>query len=222
MFERDWHAWHADYDRPDSKLSRRLAAVRSQIGAALDEAPPGPLRAVSLCAGQGRDLIGVLAEHPRGPDVTALLVELDPRNVAVAAESARRAGLTGVRAVAGDATSTNNYLDMSPVDLVLVCGVFGNLVPADVDRLVGHCTQLCRTGGSVVWTRHREVPDVIPRICDWFEDRGFERLWLSDPDVPYGVGRHRYLKDPAPLPPDTTMFTFVGHDRLTADAPWWS
>lgn len=221
MFERDWHAWHADYDRPDSKLYRRLTAVKAQIGAALDEAPPGPLRAVSLCAGQGRDLIEVLARHPRGADVSAKLVELDPRNVAAANESASRAGLTGVRAVIGDAASTSNYLDMAPADLVLVCGVFGNLRHADVDRLIGHCTQLCRTGGTVVWTRHREVPDVVPQICDWFAERGFEQLWVSDPAAGHGVGRHRYLKDPAPLQPDTSMFTFVGHDRLAPGGPWW-
>ena len=48
-----------------SPLVRRLGMIQAQIHAMLDEAPPGPLRAVSLCAGQGRDLIGVLASHPR-------------------------------------------------------------------------------------------------------------------------------------------------------------
>ncbi|WP_422734092.1 hypothetical protein ACN26Y_00875 [Micromonospora sp. WMMD558] len=80
----DWHAWHHDYGDPDSPLSRRLAEVRRRVADALDQAPPGPLRAISLCAGQGRDLIPVLAEHPRGSDVTARLVELDARNTEVA------------------------------------------------------------------------------------------------------------------------------------------
>ena len=35
----DWHAWHDDYDRPDSYLTRRLAAVQQQIRLALDTAP---------------------------------------------------------------------------------------------------------------------------------------------------------------------------------------
>ena len=46
------------------------------IKQALDEAPAGPLRVISLCAGQGRDLIEVLAEHPRRGDVRARLVEV--------------------------------------------------------------------------------------------------------------------------------------------------
>ena len=75
---RDWHAWHDAYDDPGSSLAQRLAVVQARIAAALDVAPPGPLRAVSMCAGQGRDLIPVLASHPRGRDVTARLVELDP------------------------------------------------------------------------------------------------------------------------------------------------
>ena len=57
----DWHSWHEDYDRPDSALAHRLRAVQTLIRQALDEAATGPLRIVSLCAGQGRDLLEVLA-----------------------------------------------------------------------------------------------------------------------------------------------------------------
>lgn len=59
----DWHGWHDDYDRPGSPLELRLRAVRARVREALDGSPPGPLRAISLCAGQGRDLPGVLADH---------------------------------------------------------------------------------------------------------------------------------------------------------------
>ena len=70
MAQRDWQAWHDSYDVPDSPLARRLEAVQACVREALGHAPPGPLRAVSMCAGQGRDLIGVLASHPRGREVT--------------------------------------------------------------------------------------------------------------------------------------------------------
>jgi hypothetical protein len=63
--DRDWYAWHAQYDRPGTVLARRLAAIQDQIRAALDTAPPGPIRAISMCAGQGRDLLGVLVGHAR-------------------------------------------------------------------------------------------------------------------------------------------------------------
>lgn len=223
MFDRDWFTWHDLYDTPNSKLARRLAAVREQIAAALDDAPPGPLRAISLCAGQGRDLIGALAGHPRAADVHARLVELDERNVVAARTAAQRAGLPGVEVIAGDAAEAAHYLPSVPADLVLLCGILGNLTLPGVARLVEHCTQLCGTGGSVVWTRHREVPDPVPWICDRFDENGFEQAYLSDATVDHGVGRHRFLKDPQPLPPDTSLFTFVGHDRLiNGAAPWWT
>jgi hypothetical protein len=210
----DWHGWHDDYDRPDSQLARRLKVVQERIGAALDGRPPGPLRVVSLCAGQGRDLLEVLAEHPRRDDVRACLVEWDARNAAIAEASALAAGLSEVEVVTGDAASTDHYRGLVPADLVLVCGVFGNITDEDIERTVGFCAQLCRTGGTVVWTRHRRAPDRVPVICAWFEERGFDRVWLSEPDEGFGVGVHRFSGEPQPLVTGARMFTFVGSDRV--------
>lgn len=168
---RDWVAWHDAYDDPQTPLARRLVAVQARITEALDQAPPGPLRAVSICAGQGRDLIGVLAEHPRGRDVTARLVELDPRNAAVARQLAADAGLTQVEVVTGDAAQTVAYAGLVPATLVLACGVFGNITDEDVARTIRCCAGLCAAGGTVVWTRGRREPDLIPQICEGMRRR---------------------------------------------------
>jgi hypothetical protein len=206
----DWRTWHDEYDTAGSWMARRLAVVQHQIRNALDSSPPGPLRVLSLCAGQGRDLLGVLPGHPRRDDVRARLVELDPRNTAVA----REAALPGVEVVTADAALTDHYRDLAPADLVLVCGVFGNITAEDIERTVDTCRQLCRTGGVVIWTRHREAPDLVPTICGWFEDRGFTREWLSDPEAGFGVGVHRFHGEPRPLTPGRRMFTFVGYEAL--------
>ena len=155
MAGRDWRAWHDAYDDPGSSLAQRLVVVQARIAAALDAAPPGPLRAVSMCAGQGRDLIPVLASHPRGRDVTARLVELDPGLAATARRAGADAGLPGVEVVTGDASLTDAYAGLVPADLVLACGVFGNITGSDIRRTVACCTQLCTTGGTTVWTRGR-------------------------------------------------------------------
>lgn len=209
----DWVAWHGDYQRPDSSLARRLHVVQTQIRAALDACPPGPLRMVSLCAGQGHDLLGVLADHPRRHDVRARLVEIDARNTAVAGQKAD--GLPGVEVVTGDAALTDHYQHLVPADLVLVCGVFGNIIHADIERTIDFCTQLCAAGGTVIWTRHRGVPDRVPLICEWFERRGFQRRWLSAPGAGFGVGVHRFAGPPQPLATGQRMFTFASHDELT-------
>jgi hypothetical protein len=214
--ERDWYDWHAPYDNPGSGLSRRLSWVQEQIRAALDNAPPGSLRAISLCAGQGRDIIGALASHPRKDDVTARLVELDPRNTAYAARQAAAAGLEGsVEVLTADAARTSRYQDMVPADLVLACGLFGNMTNADIERTIGYCAQLCAKGGTVIWTRARWAPDLVPQVCAWFEERDFERLWLSSPDYYECVGAHRRTAPPVPLDPDAVMFSMADHDRST-------
>ncbi|WBB70426.1 class I SAM-dependent methyltransferase [Micromonospora sp. WMMD812] len=210
---RDWYAWHDDYDQPGSPLARRLAEVRRHLRDALDRAPAGPLRAVSLCAGQGRDLIPVLADHPRGRDVTARLVELDPRNAEIAASAARAAGLTDVRVVVDDAARTDAYADLAPADLVLVCGVFGNVSDADIRATVRHCAALCATDGTVFWTRHRGEPDLVPAICDWFAEAEFRPVAVTTPADRVGVGVHRFVGRPRPLPAGVRMFEFVDRPR---------
>ncbi|MFE0026552.1 hypothetical protein [Amycolatopsis sp. NPDC059021] len=209
----DWQSWHDEYDVPGSHLAQRLRVVQQQIRTVLDGSPPGPLRVVGLCAGQGRDLLGVLPGHPRRKDVRARLVERDPRNAAIAGDAARAAGLTGVEVVTADAALTDHYRDMVPADLVLLCGVFGNITDEDIERTVGVCAQLCGTGGAVVWTRHRGAPDRVPAICAWFEERAFDRQWLSAPDRGFGVGVHRFRGEPRPLREGVRMFTFVGAEE---------
>jgi hypothetical protein len=209
----DWHEWHDRYEDPSSWLGQRLAVVQQRIRVALNDARPGTLRAISVCAGQGRDLLGVLPTHPRRADVQARLVERDQRNAATAREVAQADGLAGVDVVLGDAARTDLYQGLAPADLVLVCGVFGNISAADIENTIRHCRQLCVTGGTVIWTRHRGAPDMVPQICAWFEEQGFEQVFVTDRDLRFGVGVHRFTGVPDPLAPGATMFTFVGREH---------
>jgi hypothetical protein len=211
----DWQSWHDAYDLPDSTLRRRLRTVQAHIRATLESAPPGRLRVVSACSGQGRDLLGVLAEHPRRHDVSARLVELDPHLAALAEQTAESMDLGGIEVVIGDAGVTTHYGGMVPADLVLLCGVFGNITDEDVERTVAHCPQLCKTGGTLIWTRHRRPPDLVPRICRWLQEQGFQRHWLSDRREGWSVGVHHFTGESQPLGPDRRMFNFVGSDALT-------
>lgn len=211
MAGRDWVGWHQAYEDPQSGLAQRLAAVRRHIRDFLDKRPPGPIRVVSMCAGQGRDLIGALTDHPRRHDVTGRLVELDPENSAVATASARDAGLDGLEVLTGDAALTDNYLRAAPADLMLACGVFGNITDADIRRTVSYLPGLCGPGATVIWTRHRDPPDLVPAVCDWFAGSGFALRWLSDPGAPYGMGVHTFTGSPVALAPGERMFAFLAH-----------
>ena len=141
----DWHEWHEAYDRADSPLSRRLAVVQACIADALDAAPPGPIRVVSMCAGEGRDLLGVVASHPRRADVRGRLVELD----AGLATTARSHAPDGIEVECADAGTTASYAGAVPADLVLVCGVFGNITDADMMGTIDLVPTLCAPNATV-------------------------------------------------------------------------
>src|SRR5262249_37421040 len=130
------------------------------------------LRVISICAGDGRDLLGVLASEPEAK-VHARLLELDQTNVASARRHASDAGCRDVEVVCADASGTDAYVGAAPADLVLVCGVFGNVPPDDIRRTIRTLPQLCAFNACVIWTRHREQPDLTPTIRSWFGDAGF-------------------------------------------------
>lgn len=212
MSDRDWVAWHAPYDEPGSNLERRLGWVQRRISQALDEARPGPIRVLSLCAGQGRDLLEVLPDHPRRRDVTGLLVELDGRNVAHARTQAEAAGLDGIEVLQADASNTSAFATGVPADLLLVCGVYGNISDADIASTVRQLPELCARGAVTLWTRHRAAPDRTPAIRQWYLDAGFEEVAFDSEDgFLFGVGTARLTVPPPAYVPDRHLFDFVGH-----------
>lgn len=206
-----WVQWHAGYDDPTSSLSRRLAVVQQRLRTAINEYAPGPIRLISVCAGQGHDVLGVLADHPRRLDVTARLVELDPHLVAAARKRAFEAGLNGVEIVEGDASLTSAYSGAVPADVVLICGVFGNINDDDILNTITELRHLCAPGAIVIWTRHRRKPDLTPTIREWFAGAGFQEIAFdADHDVAFGVGTNRILGDVDPFQSDRKLFQFIG------------
>ena len=108
----EWVDWHTGY-APGTPLSRRLAVVQGLIRTALDSRAPEPIRVISLCAGDGRDLLGAITDHPRRLDVIARLVELDPELASRA--RARAAEVSpAVEVVTGDASITTAFAAPSP------------------------------------------------------------------------------------------------------------
>lgn len=210
MALRDYVAFHDHYDDPRSGLYLRLLVVQDLIGSALDEAPPGPVRVISMCAGQGRDLIGVARRHRRGRDLTGLLVEADSRNVAAARGAITQAGLTGLTVERGDAGQSAAYTGSVPADLVLACGIFGNISHQDIERTIGVLPELCAPGATVLWTRHPEPAVLLDTIQGWFAGAGFRPGPLVlPPGHLFCVGAAQLTGTPPPLRPGQQLFTFV-------------
>jgi len=212
---RDWHAWHGEYDDPDSSLSRRLEVVRAELRRVLLERS-GRTRLVSMCAGDGRDVLPVVAET--GADVDVVLVELDPALGLAAAATAARLGLSRVDVRSDDAGKTDTYLGAVPADVLLVCGVFGNIPDDDVERTVRALPGLLAAEGIVIWTRGHRVPDdptllagdPSERVRELFARAGFaERAFVRPDDAGFRVGVHQLVDTPTGFMPGVELFTFV-------------
>ena len=211
---RDWVAWHRDYDNPQSSLARRLRVVQDFIRQAMQQLAverPIALRILSLCAGDGRDLLPVLAEGHDLP-ARALLVEQDPHLAEHARRRAAELDLSGVDVACGDAGDTTVYANHAPAHLVLACGVFGNITTDDARTTVAALRRLTLPGGFVIWTRAREsTTDPSFDLRSWFIDEGFtERVFSAPEDERFRVGMNQLsLGRAQPFRPGVRMFSFT-------------
>ena len=205
----DWLEWHRDYDDPTSSHSARLGVVRRFLGQALDDLGPRCRQVVSLCAGDGRDVLPELAVRPAlAPEV--LLVELEPSLARDAAENAAGLGLSGVLVAEADAGDTAVFADALPADLVLLCGIFGNIADEDIRATLAAVPAMVAPDGWVLWTRGWfEHGDLRPEVRRWSADVGLEEVAYDGEPARYGVGLYRRPPHlPVPELP-AHLFTFI-------------
>jgi hypothetical protein len=205
----DWSEWHRSYDDPSTSLARRLVVVQRRLVESIVALGPDMRRVLSLCAGDGRDIIPVLADARLDPAPSVVLVELDPVLATAARGRAAQAGLGTVLAIEADAGNTATYAHLVPVDLLLLCGIFGNVSDEDIHATVRASVALVRDGGLVMWTRGHTEPDLRPVIRRWFVEAGFDEISFDGDPEPFGVGVAQRRGDVVadPLPP--RLFTFL-------------
>ncbi len=161
-------------------------------------------------------MFGVLPGHPRRDDVTALLVEFDAAIAGQALAEAAAADLTGVHVRQADAGLVASFADALPADVLLLCGIFGNISDDDICATARAAAVMCRPGGIVIWTRHRREPDLTPQLRAWFAEAGFEQIAFDSPPtatrVAVGVNRLRAAAanvGPADLAAASPLFSFT-------------
>jgi hypothetical protein len=98
-----------------------------------------------------------------------------------------------------------------PADVLLLCGIFGNISATDIQRTVAAAPALCAEGATVIWTRHRRAPDLTPDVRAWFAASGFDEVAFDavETSTLVGVGVHRLRRAPAAELPDEPLFTFA-------------
>jgi hypothetical protein len=235
----DWNQWLVRYDKPRSPHSQRLVTVQRLIARRFDRTAPRPISALSICAGDGRDIIQVLADRHDAARITATLVELDPRLCARARAQATEHALSGVGIIEGDAGVTDTYAGLARADLLILVGVFGNIVDTDVKTTIATLPALCGADALVIWSlrqqprRDQTAHDAelcgalsrrndsarVDRIRGWFAEQGFEEVFANREDAAFHVGAQRFRGQPAPLPAGRRFFTFDLKQKGDAKGP---
>ncbi|MDZ8237690.1 MAG: class I SAM-dependent methyltransferase family protein [Nostoc sp. ChiQUE01a] len=210
---KDWFEWHDLYNT-EPVLQQRLEIVQEYIAYSLNASGDGTVHILSVCAGDGRDLLGTLKNHPRKQDVYARLVEIDSNLVERGRATIQSLGLAKqIEFVNGDATIAANYVGAVPADIVLVCGVFGNLSEeAELNRLLDNLSFLSKEGAFVIWTRgHSNGIPYSDNVRKTFRASGFEELnFKLTATGNMGVGIHRYLGKNFTEPKEQQLFVFSG------------
>ncbi len=215
----DWREWHERYDDPGSSLMRRLEAVRNEARRLLADRRGARTQVASICAGDGRDLLPVLASIDGDVDVDAILVELDSDLADRARATAAALGLARVEVRTGDAGLVSTLAGVPPADVFLACGVFGNITDSDLEATIGALPALVAPGGAVVWTRGANLGDgelsaypgdPADLVRELLARRGFtEETFVRPADADFRVGVHRRSVDASPTALPKRMFSFA-------------
>lgn len=207
---KDWHAWHKHYDEPDSALAHRLQIVRGAISDSLPTKVENRYQIIDICAGDGRDLLPVLANYPNALLVHSLLVEIDKNLLGAASSLAVSENVPNITPKLTDASVSLVYEAVIPADLILLCGVLGNISEEDVENTISNLAMFCKAGTKVIWTRNRRAPDATPKIRKLFVNNGFvENAFIAPEHNTYAVGVSEFKATPKQFDKNIKLFTFV-------------
>lgn len=215
----DWNQWLDRYET-NQPLRERLTFVVSHIAKAILDCHEDPVPVLSVCAGDGRDLVVALSSMESKRMVRADLIESNPDVVSKGRNLVAEHGLSqSVKFRCADATKRRTYQYLTPAKVVIVSGVFGNLRDIDAARLIRLLHSLCQPDSLVIWTRNLvEFDDggsatdkirEILRASDYEETR-FERTQSGV----FAIATHRYRGQTKPLPTDEILFDFSGFWKL--------
>lgn len=206
---RDYVAWHLAYDDPDSDLSKRLRRVQAEVAAYLDRTAPHPVRVLSACSGDGRDLLDVLARRTDSGRVSGLLIEIDDTLAARAREKVA-ATEAAIAVSQADAGTSDAYAEGVPADLLILSGIMGNITEAEIEALIVECRAWCAPGATVIWTRGAMEPDLGAQIRAWFSREGFREVVVHErvDGSPMRVGVVQLVEAPRQFRQGVALFAF--------------
>jgi hypothetical protein len=94
------------------------------------------------------------------------------------------------------------------VDVLMLCGIFGNIEHRAVKDIVDLIPRLVVLGGYVIWTRGGSEPDRRPELRQWFRAAGLQEVAFDGTPEPYGVGLNQLRRPSADRALPDRLFTF--------------
>lgn len=110
-----------------------------------------------------------------------------------------------------DAGRVSSFRDVLPANVLLLCGIFGNISIADIEHTIRAAPALCTPDAVVIWTRHRRAPDQTGHLRTVFEHNGFSEIAFEAlaTDTFTGVGVNRLSRPFTGAPSADPLFTFT-------------
>ena len=175
-------------------------------------------RVVSMCAGEGRDLLGVLEDHPAPRRRTRPTRRARPGARGDRSRPRTRGDRGVVRRRGHEPRRTRARCQ--PISSSCAACSATSPTPTSRTRSTSLPT-LCAPGAVVIWTRHRRPPDATPAIRARSSPRtGSTELAFHTPEgTMFCVGMNRLTAPPAPFRPDARLFDFVGYKVIEGACP---
>lgn len=206
--EQSLESWHDNYEDKKSSPYKRTLMVKKLIVDYLIN--KNNITILSICAGQGRDILTSLNE-----DTSAYLIDVDKECVDYAQSYVNKNDLNNVFVIEADASLISTYIDnnVPKADLILICGVFGHLSLEDINLTAQSLKQLIKPDGSVIWSRNKFDKDITEEVRDSFKLAGYEEEAFISPEKElFSIGMHKLIEDTIEPIYDLKMFDYIEFD----------
>jgi hypothetical protein len=209
----DWWEWHKEYSVADSYPSLRREAVSYHTARALCIAPAGPIRVMSVCAGQGLDIISGFVGDAHTANVDCVFLEYDPRNALEAASNLSVVGLRSYEVRVCDAGLCDSYAGSGRANIMYLVGLISHLSDAEISSLIAAIPNLCSQGAQVIWTVPKSNPEVVHMATSKLMEAKFDQVLRTDIGSVGMVVTSQFMGVPqSRLEAGSRIFTFGSRD----------
>ena len=200
-----WNDWHIIYDDKESAPYKRSIITQELVNNYLNIHKKNII-ILSICSGQARDILPAIAGREDKDRITTYLLDIDKDCLEYAQEYARIHDIPNVHTINKDASLKESYDDIPKVDLIVICGLFGHLVPEDIATTALFLQTLIEDNATVIWSRNKFFNDHSDNIRNIFNQLSYKEIDFIDEQM-FFVGVSSSPKKEFLLP--DKLFNFI-------------